>query len=141
MVRPQTKTALTAEQLKNFQAGADLFNRGAFFEAHEDWEKGWRKLPLPDRPLVQAAILLCGVFVLIEKKRLEPAARLAKLGIERFAEAAAATKIFGYPPVLLVPGGEERLIDVFARLKLGETDTVLLGSIKTGLRAVVIKRG
>lgn len=141
MVRSQTKTALTAEQFKHLQSGADLFNRGLFFEAHEDWEKGWRKLPLPDRPQVQAAILFCGVFVLIEKERFEPAARLAKLGIDRFAEAAAATTLYGSPPVLVIPGGEERLLEVLARLKLGETDSILLGSMKAGLRAVVIKRG
>ncbi len=143
----QTKTALDAldAQLASLDAhqfaaldrGAKHFNRGKFFAAHEDWELRWRKLPLPDRPQVQAGILVCGVFVLLEKGRLAPAGRLARLAIERFAEAATAAQMFGRAPALVLPEAEDRLMRVLARMTLGEFDPGLLISESKGLRAVV----
>ncbi len=129
----QTKT----EQLANLRRGADHFNQGRFFEAHEYWEVGWRKLPLPDRPQVQAAILVCGVFVLLRKGRVEPATRLAKLAIERFAEAQAAAQIHETPFALSLPESENRLLRLLARITLGESDSALLISEAKGLEAVV----
>jgi predicted metal-dependent hydrolase len=43
-------------------AGAELFNRGEFFDAHEVWEDLWRDSAPPDRrfyqALIQAAVAL-----------------------------------------------------------------------------------
>jgi hypothetical protein len=133
----QTKTVLDSTQLANLRRGADHFNQGRFFEAHEDWEVRWRKLPLPDRPQVQAAILVCGVFVLLRKGRVAPAVRLARLAIERFAEAQTAAQIHELPLALSLPESENRLLHLLARMTLGETDAVLLGSEAKGLQAVV----
>jgi predicted metal-dependent hydrolase len=123
--------------VENLRRGAEHFNRGRFFEAHEDWEIRWRKLPLPDRPQVQAAILVCGVFVLLGKNRIAPAERLAKLAIERFAEAATAAKIGGERPVLALPDAEDRLLRILARIRLGESGASGLLSEAEGLRAMI----
>jgi hypothetical protein len=129
------RTPLTKEQLQSFAAGAALFNAGRFYEAHEDWEKGWNRLPLPDRPQVQAAILVSAVFVLIEKKRWDPAKRLARLAMERFAEAATAAQIHEVEPALLLPGVEERLMRVLARLEVGDFDSLSVEGLSSGLTA------
>lgn len=133
----QTKTVLNAEQLAVLVRGGEHFNRKRYFEAHEDWEIRWRRLPLPDRPQVQAAILVCGVFVLLEKGRLEPAGRLARLAVERFAEAATAARIHTVPPALSLPESEDRMLRILARISLGESNPSLLLSESEGLRAVV----
>jgi uncharacterized protein len=43
-----------------YLAGAELFNRGEYFEAHEVWEDLWHDTPGPDRRfyqgLIQAAV-------------------------------------------------------------------------------------
>ena len=131
------QTALTGEQLEILGRGAEHFNQGRFFEAHEEWEIRWRRLPLPDRPQVQAGILVCGVSVLLGKGRTSPAARLARLGVERFAEAVAASRIHGVPCALALPEAENRLLRVLARISLGESDSALLVSELKGLQAVV----
>jgi predicted metal-dependent hydrolase len=122
-----------------YEEGAALFNEGRFFEAHEAWEQGWRKIPDPDRAQTQAAILVCGVFVLIGKGRLAPAARLASLALERFAEAAAQSELLGLRPVLEIPAAEDRLLRVLAALRVGETDAKVLGEYARDLRATVRK--
>lgn len=141
---PQTKTANSAESLLTpghmhaFHGGASLFNRGDYFEAHEFWEKDWRKLPVPHRYQVQAAILTCGFFLLIGKNRLEPALRLAKLALERFREAASGAELSGTSLVLDVPGAEEMILTLIERIQLGETDPQALlaevGTLKVSVR-------
>lgn len=37
-------------------AGAELFNRGEYFEAHEVWEELWLECPAAERRFVQALI-------------------------------------------------------------------------------------
>ncbi|QJW97098.1 DUF309 domain-containing protein [Frigoriglobus tundricola] len=39
-----------------YRSGVALFNRGAFFDAHEVWEDLWRDCPAPDRRFYQALI-------------------------------------------------------------------------------------
>jgi hypothetical protein len=129
--------ALEPEQLSNLVRGAEHFNRGRFFEAHEDWEVRWRALPAPDRAQVQAGILVCGVFVLLAKGRIGPAERLANLAIERFAEARTAVRLHRGRLALSLPRAEERLLRVLARIRLGEADASEILSEAKGLRAVV----
>ena len=143
MVGPQTKTApadeipLTLEQISAFEGGAAYFNRGEYFEAHEFWEKGWHRLSPSHRPQVQAAILTCGFFVLIRKGRLDPAVRLAKLAIERFAEAATVSKLYGKEKILDLPGAENRILRIMAAIRLGEKDSAVLLSEVSQLHANV----
>jgi hypothetical protein len=131
------QTVLNPDQIEILRRGAEHFNHGRFFAAHEDWEIRWRKLPLPDRLQVQAGILVCGTFILLERDRVEPAARLARLGIGRFAEAATAVQVHEAPCVLDLPESENRLLRVLARIGLGETDSRGLFSEGKGLKAVV----
>ncbi|OYT71092.1 MAG: hypothetical protein CFK52_09235 [Chloracidobacterium sp. CP2_5A] len=54
-------------------AGADLFNCGEFYAAHEDWESLWMRLPDGGEKLVvQGLIQLCGVHIHRLKGRAEP---------------------------------------------------------------------
>lgn len=133
----QTKTALNPRQLAVLARGVEHFNRERFFEAHEEWEIGWRKLPRPDRNQVQAAILVCGVFVLLRKGRIDPAGRLARLATVRFAEAVADAEIHALDPALSLPDSENRMLRILARMRLGESNPSLLLSEADGLRAVV----
>lgn len=120
-----------------FREGAALFNEGRFFEAHEAWEKDWRKIPEPDRQQTQAMILVCGVFVLIEKGRLDPAKRLALLALERFAEASAQSKLLGLRTMLEAPEVEERLTRILAAFGVGESDPGHYSQYIVGLRVRV----
>jgi uncharacterized protein len=45
-----------AERRRLFRHGIDLFNRGAFFEAHETWEEIWRSTAPEPRTLFQGLI-------------------------------------------------------------------------------------
>ena len=46
----------TSEYDSRLFAGADHFNRGDFFEAHEVWEGLWHETPGPDRRFIQGLI-------------------------------------------------------------------------------------
>jgi uncharacterized protein len=39
-----------------FRHGADLFNRGEFYDAHEVWEDVWREAPLEHKKFLQGLI-------------------------------------------------------------------------------------
>lgn len=39
-----------------FEKAIDLFNRGEFFDAHEEWEELWTPKSAVDRPFLQALI-------------------------------------------------------------------------------------
>ncbi len=60
--------------------GCRLFNDGQYFEAHEAWEQVWKTYLKEGQTSfakeMQAAILLCGVLVLLEKGRARGAAAL-----------------------------------------------------------------
>lgn len=135
--KADAKPALDAAQIEILLRGAEHFNHGRFFEAHEDWEIRWRHLPAPDRAQVQAGILVCGVFVLLRKGRIAPAERLAKRAIERFADAETAARIHRHRLALSLPRAEDRLLRVLARIRLGEPDANEILSEAKGLRAVV----
>jgi predicted metal-dependent hydrolase len=45
-----------AEYDPRYLAGADHFNRGEYFEAHEVWEDLWHETPGPDRRYIQGLI-------------------------------------------------------------------------------------
>ena len=62
--------------------GKQLFISGHHFEAHEAWETGWKDLSSPLKEGIKVWILLCGIIVLMEKSRKDPARRLALRAIE-----------------------------------------------------------
>jgi len=60
-VRPDPRLDLhpnltSDERRRLFRHGIDLFNRGAFFEAHETWEEIWRSTAPEPRTLFQGLI-------------------------------------------------------------------------------------
>ncbi|MBC7386607.1 MAG: DUF309 domain-containing protein, partial [Cryobacterium sp.] len=129
----------TAHHLDAWETGARLFNAGLYFQAHEIWEFRWRHLRPPDRAQVQAAILVCGCFVLIGKERMEPASRLAVLATVRFSESAAEAELFQRRPRLELPGSDEALLRVLAKLRSGEMDAEKILWESRSLRAHVRK--
>jgi predicted metal-dependent hydrolase len=132
---------ISGPQLEAFREGARLFNSGRFFEAHEAWEKDWRRIPDPDRAQTQAAILVCGVFVLVGKGRFDAARRLAELALERFAEAAAQSRLLGTRPALELAEAEDRLLRVLASLRTGLGDASALARHSEGIRVNVLAKG
>jgi hypothetical protein len=96
------------------------FNRALYWEAHESWEQGWVKLLEPDKSWIKAMIQVCGVMVHIQKKRRDPALRLALRAIELMAEAKAHRELLGSraPWPIEIPGADETLLQIAARLKV-----------------------
>lgn len=46
------------------RSGITLFNKGRYFEAHEEWEEEWRLMPEGDeRELFRGLIMAAGAFV------------------------------------------------------------------------------
>jgi len=49
---------------ENLEMGIGLFNGRKFFEAHEEWEKLWRKMDVSsERYFIQGLIMIAGAFV------------------------------------------------------------------------------
>ncbi|HEY1186269.1 MAG TPA: DUF309 domain-containing protein [Gemmata sp.] len=63
-----------------FRAGVALFNRGAFFDAHEVWEDLWRACAAPDRRFYQALIQAAVALHHFQRHNLTGAARLYASG-------------------------------------------------------------
>jgi chemotaxis protein methyltransferase CheR len=72
-----------------FRRGAALWNRRAFFEAHEAWEEPWRAAGRHSEAgrFLQGLILLAAAGVKHERGALGPARRLAARGALRLREA------------------------------------------------------
>ena len=70
--------------------GTAAFNSGRYWDAHEAWESAWRTLKGPDKALLQAYIMAAGALVLLEKRRPDPARRLARRYFERMKDGAGA---------------------------------------------------
>ena len=56
MKRELHPTLIPEERRRLFREGIDLFNRGAFYEAHEAWEDIWRSTTPEPRALFQGLI-------------------------------------------------------------------------------------
>lgn len=78
-LEPTSVAPETALQSEEFLWGADLFNHGYYWEAHEAWEGLWQaahRRP-PDRLLFKALILLAATGVKLREGKRIPAARHA----------------------------------------------------------------
>lgn len=126
---------MTEADAENWNRGIQDFNRGRYWEAHEAWEANWTRLPEPHRSWTKAMIQVCGVFVLLEKKRPEPALRLALRSLELMAGAEAHAQLQGERPALEVPGAEELMLRTAAHLKSGAFDPEFLLTQARNLRA------
>jgi predicted metal-dependent hydrolase len=83
-------TLSTAHQAL-FDEGAACFDRGAWWDAHERWERVWIDLAPPERVWVQGLIQAAASLVKRAQAADEPAARLAERARAKLADA---------PPVL-----------------------------------------
>jgi predicted metal-dependent hydrolase len=80
-LRPDLHPDLTpAERRRLFRLGIDLFNRGAFFEAHEAWEEIWRSTAPEPRTLFQGLVQVAAAMHQIRDlhRRAGPRNTLAK---------------------------------------------------------------
>ena len=98
--------------------GADLFNCGEFYAAHEDWESLWMRLPEGGEKLViQGLIQLCGVHIHRLKGRAEP-----------------MQVLFDKARLNLAEGGQDTpWLDVAQLLR--ETETILQTPLAAPIRA------
>jgi predicted metal-dependent hydrolase len=84
---------------ESFLHGAELWNRGFFWEAHEAWEEPWRaagRNTVVGR-FLQGLILLAAAGVKHERGATGPARRLAARGARRLRDAHAAGPRFDAP--------------------------------------------
>lgn len=78
MISPQ------ASLISSWNQGIREFNEGRFWHAHEEWERGWKTLPEPEKTYLQALIQASGSFYLIlEKQRISAALSLARSSLEK----------------------------------------------------------
>ncbi len=75
-----------------YARGADLFDAGAFFEAHEVWEEAWNAAEDPEERLFfQGLIQIAAAFHKLLVMRSPPSAvRLAERGLEKLHRCAGA---------------------------------------------------
>ena len=59
---------LTKEQQDYFEKGITLYNKGAFFESHEEWEVLWNLFSDSNRLYFQALIQLASGYLKLEEK-------------------------------------------------------------------------
>lgn len=80
-----------AEKARLFRHGAELFDGGRYFEAHEPWEEIWRSRNPEPRELFRGLVqVAAGFHHWFERGRAGPAARLLARGAGRLAPFADA---------------------------------------------------
>ncbi|HEX6899998.1 MAG TPA: DUF309 domain-containing protein [Thermoanaerobaculia bacterium] len=99
MKRELHPTLLPEERRRLFREGLDLFNRGAFYEAHEVWEDVWRSTTPEPRDLFQGLIQVAtALHQFQDLKRLDgPRRTLAKARrrLEPFAPVSHGLDVAG----------------------------------------------
>jgi predicted metal-dependent hydrolase len=103
-----------------FERGRDFFNRGQFFEAHEEWEKLWIHAHGARRLFLQGLIqIAAGCHKAYERGDRKGCAALVSAGLEKICRD-------GLPPEL---GGFSDLLDrLIALMRLRETGPTELPS-------------
>ncbi len=89
--------------------GIDLFNRRAYFDAHEAWESLWREQEGPDRQFLKGLIQVAVCLHHFGRGNLRGAARLGRSGaryLRPFAPCHAALNIERLLAALAWCGGE-----------------------------------
>ena len=110
--RSLEEPGLSPEQWKRYTHGADLFNRGAFWEAHEIWEGVWREREEDSRIFFQGIIQAAAAYHLVFSARRYTGA------LNNFSKAL--TKLALFPDTFLG-------LDVDAiRRRLGEAKDTLV---------------
>ena len=73
--------------------GAHLFDAGRFWDAHEAWERAWRRLPKgsDERRCYQGLILLAAAFLHRERRKTAPALRCYRSAMQKLDGLADGT--------------------------------------------------
>jgi uncharacterized protein len=79
-VNPDSEDAKHKTLNTKYEAGADLFNRGEYFDAHEVWEELWMDCPAAERRFVQALIQAAVAVYHFRRDNHAGAARLFRSG-------------------------------------------------------------
>ncbi len=76
------------EHTRDFGRGVELFNRGRYFEAHQEWDKLWlgEARDTPPKLFIQGLIMVAGAFAHMRKNEYPGAVKLLEKGIKRLAE-------------------------------------------------------
>jgi predicted metal-dependent hydrolase len=88
-----TRRGLTVSLRTRLAPGRDVFNRGDFFAAHEQWEDVWRTLAGADRTCVQGLIQIAAGLYHLKEGRPGPAARVLARGEEKLAQTTTRLPI------------------------------------------------
>jgi hypothetical protein len=103
-----------------FERGRELFNRGQFFEAHEEWEKLWLHAHGPRRLFLQGLIqIAAGCHKAYERGDRRGCAALVGAGLEKICREGLPAELTEFSDHL------DRLI---ARMRLRETGPTELPS-------------
>jgi predicted metal-dependent hydrolase len=78
----------------DFRFGCDLFHHGFYWEAHEQWEALWHRLPrgAPERLFVQGLIQAAAALLKRRMGREDAVARLVNLAAAKIRAAARARR-------------------------------------------------
>jgi predicted metal-dependent hydrolase len=71
------------------QLGADLYNAGHYWHAHEAWEEVWLEAPTPLREFYQGLIQVTAAFVHVVRNEYPGSVRLLDAGIGKLARYGA----------------------------------------------------
>ncbi|HEX8949880.1 MAG TPA: DUF309 domain-containing protein [Dissulfurispiraceae bacterium] len=76
---------------ENFIKGAECFNRGEYFEAHEAWERFWKDLDRSaERDFIQGLIMVAAALHHYKRGEHTGAARLLGKGVKKMRGAPGA---------------------------------------------------
>ena len=71
---------------QHLEEGIDLFNRGEYFRAHEEFEAIWLAAKGPSRPLYQGLVQACAGLLKIERGERTGALRLLERALANLRE-------------------------------------------------------
>ncbi len=97
------------EKFADWREGAEHFNQGRYWDAHEAWERGWLGLPPAEKLHVQAMIQVAAVMHHLVRGTTDPARRLAALALEKLADGKLTDE-----PRIIIEGAEGFLRHVLA---------------------------
>jgi hypothetical protein len=82
---PRKALIESSEKQALVQLGADLYNAGHFWHAHEAWEEVWLEAETPDRDFYQGLIQVAAAFVHVTRSEYPGSVRLLDSGISKLA--------------------------------------------------------
>jgi predicted metal-dependent hydrolase len=100
-----------------FERGRELFNRGRFFEAHEEWEKIWLHAHGPRRLFLQGLIqIAAGCHKAYERGDRRGCAALVAAGLEKICRGGLPAELAGFSDLC------DRLIALMRLRETGPTE-------------------